>query len=94
MTTSVRRSKEGVVMKKLQLKRGEIVVAVVPKVIHGPGPGGRNEPTFVYILTPTGRIREDCIQPDDAPLSFYKLSHPAAAIHDALLKALPVEYVD
>lgn len=79
-------------MKKLQLQKGEMILAVVPKLASGPG--WSNEPTFVYILTLTGKIREECIQPDEASPKLLTLFRPAAVMHEELLKAIPVESVE
>lgn len=73
---------------RLRLKRGERIVAVVPEPASGPGWG--NQVVWVYIDGPSG-IRFDCLQPSEMSEPMQILFAPGAAMHSALVDAVPWE---
>lgn len=44
------------------IAKDETIVAAVPELCNGPG--WRNTPIWVYVLSSDGDIRSECIQPD------------------------------
>lgn len=73
--------------KTIPLEEGERVIAVVPAPACGPG--WANEPTWVYIVSRDGRLRQACIQPWDRSEGLHALYGVGAAMCDALLLAVP-----
>lgn len=73
---------------RVKLKRGERIVAVVPE--SASGPGWANQVVWVYIDGPGG-IRMDCLQPSEMSEQMQILFAPGAAMHAALLDAVPWE---
>lgn len=71
--------------------RGERVIAVVPQ--RAAGPGWANAPTWVYIATNDGRLREECIQPDERTPELHALYAAGEAMCNALLCAVPTTKV-
>lgn len=75
--------------KTIKLARGENVIAVVPERCHGPG--WSNQPVWVYIKTNDGRLREECIQPEERTPEMHTLFDAGEAICNSLLNAVPVK---
>lgn len=75
-------------MKKIELNKGERIIAAVPELCSGPG--WTREVVWVYIVDADGRLREESIQPEERTPAMEALFRPAAAMHHALLRALPV----
>lgn len=73
--------------KTIKLNYGERVVAVVPELCHGPG--WSNSPTWVFIATNDGRLRRECIQPDERTLELHTLFAAGEAMCNALILAVP-----
>lgn len=73
-------------MKTIELGANERIVAVVPEVCAGAG--WRNTPVWVYITTPEGNFREECIQPEDQSPEMHTLFNTGAAICRELIKAV------
>lgn len=73
--------------KIIKLSHGERIVAVVPEYCNGPG--WRNTPAWVYIATNDGRMREECIQPDERTPELHALFHAGEAMCNALVAAVP-----
>lgn len=78
--------------KKIKLRRGERIVAVVPERFSGPGWG--NAPVWVYIGTNDGRLIEECIQPGERTPEMYTLFAAGEAICKALVAAVPTKRDD
>ena len=76
-------------VKKIKLSRGERIVAVVPDKCSGSG--WSNTPTWVYIMSPGGAIRTECIQPDECTRELLLLHETGYALCRALINAVPVE---
>lgn len=76
-------------MKTLKLDRYERIIAVVPERAHGPG--WANQPVWVYISDPTGKLRMECLQPDEQSAAMLALFQPGAAMAKALAEAVPIE---
>lgn len=69
------------------LREDEKVIAVVPEYCSGPG--WSNEVTMVYIVHfPSGKLRTECIQPDERPSDLTILFEPGAAMSIALQKSV------
>lgn len=71
----------------IKLAYGERIVAVVPERCNGPG--WSNSPAWVYIATNDGRLREECIQPDERTLELQTLFAAGCAMCNALSAAVP-----
>ena len=78
-------------MKPVVLKRGERIVAVVPEQCEGPG--WSNDVLWVYVeKATTGELRMVSYQFLELTPSLQALHAPGAAMHDALLGSIPVEF--
>lgn len=77
--------------KTIKLHEGERVVAVVPE--RCAGPGWSNTPVWVYIATNDGRLREECIQPDERTPAMHALFHAGEAMMAALMLAVPLRRI-
>jgi len=78
--------------KIIKLTQHEKVVAVVPS--YAAGPGWANAPTWVHIVDyATGKHRCECIQPDERTPELDTLFHAGAAMHSALMGAVPTKIV-
>ncbi len=75
--------------KTITLNYGERIVGVVPE--HVNGPGWANQPVWVYIGTNDGRLREECIQPDERTAAMHSLFKAGEAMCVSLLHAVPVK---
>ena len=73
----------------IKLNHGERVVAVVPERCSGPG--WSNAPTWVYIVTNDGKLREECIQPEERTPELHTLFAAGEAMCNALAAAVPVK---
>lgn len=73
----------------IKLAYGERVVAVVPERCNGPG--WNNAPTWVYIATNDGRLREECIQPNERTAELHTLFAAGEVMCNALAAAIPVQ---
>jgi hypothetical protein len=73
----------------IKLAYGERVVAVVPERCNGPG--WSNAPTWVYIATNDGRLREECVQPGERTPELQALFAAGEAMCNALAAAVPVK---
>jgi hypothetical protein len=76
-------------VRTIKLEFGERIVAVVPERCSGPGWG--NAPTWVFIATNDGRLREECIQPDERTPELHALFSAGEAMCNALTAAVPVK---
>lgn len=74
--------------KTIILAEGERIIAIVPE--YRAGPGWSNTPTWVYIDGRDGKLREECIQPDERTPALYTLFSLGASMHCALMDAVPV----
>lgn len=75
--------------KMLTLAATEDVIAAVPEMVAGPG--WSNAPLWVYIKNhATNELREECIQPEERTPEMHALFHVGWAVHNALIKALPI----
>jgi hypothetical protein len=77
--------------KTIKLAPGESIIAVVPD--RCAGPGWANAPTWVYIKTNAGRLREECIQPEERTPELHTLHYAGFAMCSALLDAVPTKKV-
>lgn len=75
--------------KKIILNPGERIIAVVPQ--QAAGPGWSNAPTWVYIATNDGRLREECIQPEERTPDLHTLYDIGEKVCAALIGAVPVK---
>lgn len=73
--------------KTLQLADGERIAAVVPEECSGPG--WSNRVVWVYIEKRAGGYRTECLQLLDQTPEMWTLFDPGAAMHRALLSAVP-----
>ena len=73
--------------KTIKLSHGERIVAVVPDRCSGPG--WSNAPVWVFIATNDGRLREECIQPEERTSEMHTLFCAGEAMCKALLSAVP-----
>jgi len=78
--------------KVIKLARGEHITAVVPEYCSGPG--WSNAPVWVYISRANGSIYTECIQPEERTKAMHTLFAPGAAMHAALIRAVPTENVE
>lgn len=72
----------------IALKRLERIIAVVPEYCHGPG--WSNTVVWVYISNEKEQLRTECLQFEDQSYEMYALFAPGAAMHTALVNAVPV----
>ena len=80
-------------MKTIQLTRHERILAIWPEFASGPG--WRNEIVYVYVEdTTNGRVRTEDIQPHERSESMIVLFTAAAAMADALRRAVPTEVIE
>jgi hypothetical protein len=70
----------------VQLKDQEFIVTVYAK--QAKGPGWSNQPLFVLIRDAEGRLREECLQPDEQTAEMKALFNVSATVHDQLVKAV------
>jgi hypothetical protein len=73
----------------IKLARGERIIAVVPERCNGPG--WSNSPAWVYIATNDGRLREECIQPEERTPELHTLFSIGETVCNALKAAVPVK---
>ena len=73
--------------KTIKLAVGERIVAVIPEWCAGPG--WSNAPTWVYIATNDGRLRQECIQPEERTPELHTLFAAGNAMCNALAAAVP-----
>jgi hypothetical protein len=68
------------------MKRNEHdhIVAVVAEPANGPG--WANTPLWVFVQDGSGKIRRECLQPDEQSDSIRVLYATAAAVHGSLVK--------
>jgi len=76
--------------KTIKLAANERIVAVVPEYAYGPG--WRNYPTFVYIMSASG-IRFVCIQSNEKPPMLSARFHAGAAMATSLIGSIKTERV-
>jgi hypothetical protein len=69
-----------------QLKDQETIVTVYAE--QAKGPGWSNQPLFVIVRDAKGRLREECLQPDEQTAEMKALFNVSATVHDQLVKAL------
>lgn len=75
--------------KIIKLNHDERIVAVVPERCSGAG--WSNTPTWVFIATRDGKLREEGIQPEDRTPELNALFGPGEAMCAALSAAIPVK---
>jgi hypothetical protein len=76
--------------KKIVLKKGEYVVAVVPEIAAGPG--WANSPTWVIIKDPTDNsYREECIQPEERTIELSILFKAGWILNNQMIAAVPTK---
>ena len=75
-------------MKTIELGKNERIVAVVPE--HCLGYGWSNSVVWVHISDYLGNIRTECVQPEEQAPEMLALFDAAAAMHVALIAAVPV----
>lgn len=73
--------------KTIKLQDGERIIAVIPERCSGPG--WSNAPTWVYIATADGRLRQECIQPGERTPELHTLFAAGEAMCNALMAAVP-----
>ena len=73
--------------KTIRLHPGERVIAVVPERCSGPG--WANSPTWVYVATNDGQLRQECIQPEERTPQLHALYHAGATMCASLLASVP-----
>jgi len=73
--------------KTIRLRPGERVIAVVPE--HCAGPGWANAPTWVYVAANDGRLRQECIRPEERTQQLHALYHAGEAMCAALIGTVP-----
>ena len=74
--------------KTIKLAYGERIIGVCPE--RCAGPGWSNAVVWVYIATNDGRLREECIQPDERTPAMHVLFAAGEAMAQALVDAVPV----
>lgn len=74
--------------KAIKLSYGERIIGVRPEIAGGPG--WSNTPVWVFVATPDGRLREECLQPTEQTAAMRTLYAPGVAMAQALLNAVPV----
>lgn len=73
----------------VHLADGERIVAVVPEECSGPG--WSNRVVWVHIADRAGGYRTECLQPLDQTPEMWALFEAGAAMHRALLAAVPLK---
>lgn len=76
-------------MSIIYLDAGERIVAVVPEECRGPG--WSNRVVWVHIEDSMGGHRTECLQPLDQTPEMWALFEAGAAMHRALLAAVPLK---
>lgn len=56
------------------------------------GPGWANAPLWLIVRGEDGRLREECLQPEQQGKEVEQLYAVSAALHYALLSALAIQY--
>ena len=72
--------------KLLHFKDGDTIVAT--RAENEAGPGWRNWPLWVYIQSRDGKIRCECLQPEEQPREVGILFNVAEAINSLMIRAL------
>lgn len=67
----------------------ERVIAVVPE--YCAGPGWANAVVWVYIENHDKTLRTECLQPEEQTPLMHALYTPGAAMHKALIAAVPIK---
>lgn len=75
--------------KTIKLGKHETIIAVVP--VRCGGPGWSNAPTWVYIRTQDGGLRQECIQPTERSAALHHLFHAGEAMCNSLIASIPVK---
>lgn len=73
--------------KTITLQHDEYIIAVVPE--YCAGPGWSNTPVWVYIASPGGKFRIDCLQPEEQSRELHLLFRPGEAMCRALHSLIP-----
>lgn len=74
----------------INLGRNESIVGIVPE--YASGPGWSNAVVWVTVLDwQTNKARRECIQPDERTPAMHALFATGAAMHAALLSAVPTK---
>jgi hypothetical protein len=74
------------VKKPLHLKDGDVFVTAYAQPASGPGWG--NSPLWVVIRTRDGRLREECLQPEDQPAPIRQIYSIAAEVQRMMERQL------
>lgn len=77
--------------KTIKLAYGERVIAAVPERCYGPG--WTNAPVWVYIASNDGRLRQECIQPNERTPEMNALFGVGYEVCQSLLAAVPVRRI-
>lgn len=77
--------------KIIRLSPGERIIAVVPESCAGPG--WSNAPTWVYIATNDGKLREECIQPGERSIQLNVLFSVGLNVCSALINSVSTKLV-
>ena len=84
---------KGITLKKpkaINLGKYERIIAVVPQLACGPG--WSNKPVWVYIEESDGRLRTECLQPEQQTMEMRQtLFGLEALMHQKLVAAVPVK---
>jgi len=68
------------------LDKNDTIVAVVAKACHGPG--WSNTPIWVFVQNGDGRIRQECLQPEEQSPDMRLLYEVLDVTHSKMLHAV------
>ncbi len=74
----------------MKIKHGERVVTAYAE--HVNGPGWANNPLWVIIRGTDGKLREECLQPEEQTLEILTLFDVSAELNKALVNAVQNAY--
>lgn len=69
-----------------KLEKGESIVTAWAE--YAEGPGWSNTPVWVLVRAVDGKLRIECLQPDEQGSDLCVLYDPSAAIHTAMRRAV------
>lgn len=74
------------IKKLLRLSKHDRIVTAYAQ--HAAGPGWANSPLWVIVRDGDGKLREECIQPEERTPALHWLYDVAAASHRSLMDAM------
>jgi len=70
----------------LKLQQGERIISAYAESCAGPG--WANSPVWVIVLNTSGKLRQECVQPEEQTTEMHTLYHISSAAHVSMTKAV------